>query len=61
MKDSLGMGGGSSALHWHYLVSCGRPALQGPMDPAEDPAQQRGVGFKITSDGLVQSKSLNDK
>lgn len=29
MKDPLGVGGGSSALHWHYLRSCGRPALQG--------------------------------
>lgn len=61
MKDPLGMGGESSALHWHYLTSCGRPALQGPMGPAEDPSQHRGVGFKIPSRGLVQSKSLNDK
>lgn len=57
MNDPLGMGGGSSALHWHYLIGCGRPALQGPMDPAEDLSQQRGVGFKITPRGLVQSKS----
>lgn len=55
MNDPLGMGDGSSALHWHCLISCGIPALQGPMDPAEDPSQQGGVGFKITSRGLVQS------
>lgn len=33
----------------------------GSMGPAEDPSQWRGVGFKITSGSLVQSKSFNDK
>lgn len=61
MKDPLGMGSGSSVLHWHYLVNYGTPALQGSMAPAGDPSQWRGVGFKITSHGLVQSKSLNSK
>lgn len=32
---------------------------QGPMDPAADPSRGRGVGVKITSHSLVQSKPLS--